>query len=137
MLYPYPGYWWLGRTELPQVPGTGMNVVQNLQKFRVRVRMSYRTYRSSLQGNTLGKYPGFGSVRTLQNTLEKKKTSARTYLRHDGKLVSMAHPHLCGVRKLPEQIRSRVHVVRYPCHHSLPVFARLSSGNLIVAAMQC
>ena len=30
--------------------------------------MSYRTYRSSLLGNTRGKYPGYGSVRTLQNT---------------------------------------------------------------------
>ena len=48
MLYPYPGYLWHGRTELTEVPGTGMNVVQNLQKFRVRVRMSYITYRSSL-----------------------------------------------------------------------------------------
>ena len=37
MLYPYPGYLWNGRTELTEVPGTGMNVVQNLQKFRVRV----------------------------------------------------------------------------------------------------
>ena len=47
MLYPYPGYLWHGRGELTQVPGTGMNVVQKLQKFRVRVRTSYRTYRSS------------------------------------------------------------------------------------------
>ena len=31
------GYLWNGRTELTEVPGTGMNVVQNLQKFRVRV----------------------------------------------------------------------------------------------------
>ena len=37
MLYPYPGYCGEGRTELPEVPGTGMNVVQNFQKFRVRV----------------------------------------------------------------------------------------------------
>ena len=37
LLYPYPRYLWHGRTELPKVPGTGMNVVQNLQKFRVRV----------------------------------------------------------------------------------------------------
>ena len=48
MIYPYPGYLWHWRAELPEVPGTGMNVVQNFQKFRVRVQMSYRTYRSSL-----------------------------------------------------------------------------------------
>ena len=68
-LYPYPGYLWNGRTELTKVPGTGMNVVQNLQKFRVRVCMPYRTYLSSLSVDTWGKYPGYGSVRTLQNTL--------------------------------------------------------------------
>ena len=37
MLYPYPGYCVAGRTEPTEVPGTGMNVVQNLQEFRVRV----------------------------------------------------------------------------------------------------
>ena len=37
MIYPYPGYLWHWRTELAEVPGTGMNVVQNLQKFRLRV----------------------------------------------------------------------------------------------------
>ena len=37
MLYPYPGYCGTGRTELTEVPGTGMNVIQNSQKFRVRV----------------------------------------------------------------------------------------------------
>ena len=35
MLYPYPGYGGTGGTELTQVPGTGMNVLQNPQKFRV------------------------------------------------------------------------------------------------------
>ena len=37
MINPYPGYLWHWRTELPEVPGTGMNVVQNFQEFRVRV----------------------------------------------------------------------------------------------------
>ena len=37
VLYLYPGYCGTGRTELTEVPGTGMNVVQNSQKFRVRV----------------------------------------------------------------------------------------------------
>ena len=32
MLYPYPGYLWLKRTELTEVPDTGMNVVQNLKE---------------------------------------------------------------------------------------------------------
>ena len=35
------------RTELTEDPGTSMNVMQNLQKFRVRVRKCYRTHRSS------------------------------------------------------------------------------------------
>ena len=39
MVYPYPGYLWHGRTELTEVPGTGMNIVQTLLKFRVRVWM--------------------------------------------------------------------------------------------------
>ena len=43
-----------GRTELTEVSGTGMNVVQNFQKLR------YAYYQ--------GKYPGYGSVRTLQNS---------------------------------------------------------------------
>ena len=37
MLYPYPGYCGEGRTKLPEVPGTGMGVLQNFQKLRVRV----------------------------------------------------------------------------------------------------
>ena len=37
MLYPYPAYCGSGRTELTEVPGTGMNVLQNSQKFRVQV----------------------------------------------------------------------------------------------------
>ena len=36
MLYPYPGYCGHGRTEITEVPGTGMNVLQ------------YKAYRSSL-----------------------------------------------------------------------------------------
>ena len=35
MLYPYPGYLWHERTELTEVPGTGINVLQNIQKFFV------------------------------------------------------------------------------------------------------
>ena len=35
MLYPDPGYLWHGHTELTEVPGTGVNVLQNLQKFFV------------------------------------------------------------------------------------------------------
>ena len=37
MLYPYPGNCGTGLTELAEVPGTGLKVLQNLQKFRVRV----------------------------------------------------------------------------------------------------
>ena len=35
MLYLYPGSLWHRRIELPEVPGTGMSVLQNLQKFFV------------------------------------------------------------------------------------------------------
>ena len=44
---PVPLVLWHGRTDLTEVPGTGMNVVQNSQKFFVRVWMLYRTHRSS------------------------------------------------------------------------------------------
>ena len=70
MLYPYPGYccivarafrtyrsFWYGYeycTELKEVPGTGMDIVHNLQKNRY--------------GKYPGKCPGYGSVHTLQNT---------------------------------------------------------------------
>ena len=37
MLYAYPGYCGTGRTELAEVPSTGMKVLQNTQKFRARV----------------------------------------------------------------------------------------------------
>ena len=36
-LYPYPGYCGTGRAELTEVPGMGMNVLHNLQEFRVLV----------------------------------------------------------------------------------------------------
>ena len=35
MLSPYPGSLWHRRTELPELPGTGMSVLQKLQKFIV------------------------------------------------------------------------------------------------------
>ena len=47
MLYPYPGYCGTGRTELTEVPGTGIIVIQNSQKFRVRILLSYRTHGSA------------------------------------------------------------------------------------------
>ena len=37
MIYPYPGYLWHWRTELPEVPGTGMSVIHNFQEFPIRV----------------------------------------------------------------------------------------------------
>ena len=37
IMYPYPGYCGTGLAELTEVPGTGMKVLQNFQKFRVRV----------------------------------------------------------------------------------------------------
>ena len=44
---PVPRVLWHGHTDLTEVSGTGMNVVQNSQKFFVRVWMLYRTHRSS------------------------------------------------------------------------------------------
>ena len=49
-----------GRTEFTEVPDTGINV-QNLQKFRVRVRKCYRSHRSSEYcgtGTELTEVPG-------------------------------------------------------------------------------
>ena len=39
-----PRVLWQGRTDLSQLSGTGVNVVQNSQKFFVRVWMLYRTH---------------------------------------------------------------------------------------------
>ena len=50
VLYQYPGYCGTERTELTEVPATGMNVVQNSQKFFVRMWMLFRTHRSSGYG---------------------------------------------------------------------------------------
>ena len=47
---PVPRVLWHGRTDLTEVSGTGMNVVQNSQKFFVRVWMLHITHRSSGYG---------------------------------------------------------------------------------------
>ena len=47
---PVPRLLWHGRADLTEVSGTGTNVVQNSQKFFVRVRMLCRTHRSSGYG---------------------------------------------------------------------------------------
>ena len=57
---PCPWYFWHCRSELPEVPGTGISVVHNLHEFRVRVQMFYRTYMCFLQDDTGGEYPGYG-----------------------------------------------------------------------------
>ena len=49
---PVPRVLWQGRTGLTEVSGTGMNVVQNSQKFRVRVWKSFRAFRISGTGST-------------------------------------------------------------------------------------
>ena len=51
MSYPYPGCCVHGRTELTEVPGTGISVIQNLPNVFV--------------GQYPGEYPGYGSVRTV------------------------------------------------------------------------
>ena len=61
---PVPQVLWHGRAELTEVSGTGMNVVQNSQKFWVRMWM-YRIYRSSGTRVIPGETPGYGPVRTL------------------------------------------------------------------------
>ena len=47
VLYPYPGHCGTGCTNVPEVPGTVMNVLQNSQNFRVRAWKCYRTHKSS------------------------------------------------------------------------------------------
>ena len=44
---PVPRVLCQSRTEVTEVSGKGMRILQNTQKFRVRVRKSYRTSRSS------------------------------------------------------------------------------------------
>ena len=47
---PYPGYYCAeGSIDLTEVSGTGMDVLQNLQKARVRVKKPYITHRASGQ----------------------------------------------------------------------------------------
>ena len=57
-----------GSTELTKVSGTGMDVVPNLPKGRVRVWESYQAYQVSGTGNARGMYPLYTLVRTLPNT---------------------------------------------------------------------
>ena len=98
-LQPYPGYLWHGRIELTKVPAMSYRtyrssgyVIQNVQKFRARVYMSHRTYKSSLWGNTRGKYPGHCSASTPQNTILKysdqrqlnRVKDSQTQLNHGG-----------------------------------------------------
>ena len=45
-------------TEVTEVPGKGMGILQNLQKFRVRVRKCYRIHRSSHERTELTEAPG-------------------------------------------------------------------------------
>ena len=64
MLYPYPGYCGTGRTELTEVPGTGMNVVQN---FVARANRAYRKSGYGYECRTeLTEVPGTG-MNVLQN----------------------------------------------------------------------
>ena len=56
-IVPVPRVLWHLRVQLTEVSGTGMNVVQNSQKFRVRVWKSYRPYSSSGTGNTRANTP--------------------------------------------------------------------------------
>ena len=72
MLYPYPGYLWHGRTKLTEGPGTGMSVLQNLQKFFV----------------------GYGSVRTRQNITLEDFTLAR----HRQRIWSITQKTLDNIR---------------------------------------
>ena len=64
MLHPYPAYFWHWSAKLTEVPDTGMKVIQKLHKFWVRVWVNTP---SKYLGYG-GKYPGYGSVRTLKNT---------------------------------------------------------------------
>ena len=60
MLYPYPGYCGTGLTELTEVPGTCMKVLQNFQKFRVLCRG--RTELPEVPGRYKHTYPYPGSL---------------------------------------------------------------------------
>ena len=68
MLYPYPGYCDTGRTERTEVPGTGMNAIQNTQKFRTGTKHAVPVRRVLF-------------VRTLQNTTFDSSTAWRTKIK--------------------------------------------------------
>ena len=89
MLYPYPGYCGTGCTELTEVPGTDVNVLQNQQKFwygyeslaelpevQGIVARTSRTYRSFGYGyecpTELPKVPGTGNTRVKAHPLGGK-----------------------------------------------------------------
>ena len=60
-LYRFPGYCGTRLTELTEVPGTGMNVVQNFLKFRVRMKVlqNFQKFRVLWHGRTeLTEVPG-------------------------------------------------------------------------------
>ena len=54
LIYPYPGYLWHSRTDLPEVPGTGMNVLQNFSE----IPGTGMNILQSLQGCCAGRYLG-------------------------------------------------------------------------------
>ena len=58
MMYPHPGYCGSGLTELTEVPGTGMKILQNFQNFRVLWLgvQNFLKFRAGV--NMLYPYPG-------------------------------------------------------------------------------
>ena len=83
-------------TGVTEFPGKGMRIFQNFQNFRVRVRMSYRTYRSS-------GYCGTG----VQST-RKVRGGAR---RHAVPVLRVLRPRACRT--------SRSSGYRYECRTEL------------------
>ena len=66
--YQSVGYWWLGRTELAELSGTGIEFVLNLTGVFGRVLRPYRTLPKTLIEYVPSKYPRYTFVRTLPKT---------------------------------------------------------------------
>ena len=104
MMYPYPGYCGSGLTELTEVPDKGVKVLQNFQKFRVRVRMSYRTSRSS-------GYCGTG----VQNSQKFRASS-----KHDAPVPRVLWPRAYRTSRSSGYRTSRSSGYRYEFRTELP-----------------
>ena len=92
-----------GRTELTEVPGTGMAALQNLEKIRVRVWKSYKTHRSSGYG-----YGSLADLREDSGTGMEVLQNSQKFRVRDG--------HLPELTEVPDRYPNVVPVPRVLWH---------------------